>query len=160
MRTKVKFKGFVMRFITIYLAIYLVCLFLFLFVSDYQATIDKNLIFKQIFREMDAIQFLKIPLFQIVRAFLIAAVLYPFHLVIIYEPYGWLKLFGLLFILTGLGSSVIGIGSIEGYLYSHLGLSSPIAGLVQTIIVLFLTSFFFTKWMKSSLRKTKFYGRL
>jgi hypothetical protein len=100
-----------------------------------------------------------IPLIQIIRSFLIAAVIYPFHSVIIHENYGWIKLFLLLFILTGPAASIIGIGSLEGYLYTFLGISSPIMGLAQIAVVKLFTSFIFVKWMKKSLSKTRFYGR-
>lgn len=159
MRTKVKFKGFVTRFVTVHLIIYFLCLLVCLFVTDYKEVIEQGEILSQIFREIDTWQIFMIPLIQIIRSFLIAAVLYPFHSIIIYENYGWFKLFTVLFILTGPAASVVGMGSLEGYLYTYLGLSSPIMSLPQIAIVLLLTSFIFTKWMKKSLSKTRFYSR-
>jgi hypothetical protein len=159
MRSKVKFKGFVTRFITIHLIIYIICLLICLFVTDYKQAISLDEIFSQIFREIDTTQLFMIPLIQIIRSFLIAAVIYPFHSVIIHENYGWIKLFLLLFVLTGPAASIIGIGSLEGYLYTFLGISSPIMGLAQIAVVKLFTSFIFVKWMKKSLSKTRFYGR-
>ncbi len=159
MRTKVKFKGFVTRFITVYLIIYILCLLICLFVTDYKAIIEQGEVLSQIFRDIDTSQMFMIPLIQIIRSFLIGAVIYPFHSIIIYENYGWFKLFGVLFVLTGPAASVIGMGSLEGYLYTYLGISSPIMSLLQVAIVLLFTSFLFTKWMKKSLSKTRFYSR-
>ena len=159
MRTRVKFKGFVTRFITIYLLIYLLCLLVCLFVTDYQEAISIDEVFSQIFREIDTTQLFMVPLIQLVRSFIIASVIYPFHSIIVYENYGWIKLFFLLFVLTGPASSIIGIGSLEGYLYTFLGISSPIMSLVQIAVVTLITSFIFVKWMKKSLSKSRFYGR-
>ncbi len=159
MRSRVKFKGFVTRFITIYLLIYLLCLLVCLFVTDYQEAISIDEVFSQIFREADTTQLFMVPLIQLIRSFLIAAVIYPFHSIIVYENYGWIKLFFLLFVLTGPAASIIGIGSLEGYLYTFLGISSPIMSLVQIAVVTLITSFIFVKWMKKSLSKSRFYGR-
>jgi hypothetical protein len=137
----------------------MLCAIVCLLLSNYQANISGDPILSLIFKDIDTSAILLLPVFQIVRGFVIGLVVYQFHSVIIYEDFGWFKLFMLLFIIGGVGSSIIGLGSIEGYIYSNLGFYSPIMGLFQIFIYQFLTSLIFTKWIKKNVSKTRFYSR-
>ncbi|MDD5492319.1 MAG: hypothetical protein PHV60_06540, partial [bacterium] len=81
---------------------------------------------------------------QIIRGLLLATAIYPFRAVILESRYGWLKLFWLMFVLTGIGAVITGPGSIEGFLYTRFAYN-PLIGLPEITLQMLVFSWLFWK---------------
>ena len=85
------------------------------------------------------------PLVQLIRGALLALAVYSFREVIIGRKYGWLKLFALLFVLTGIGAVITGPGSIEGFLYTRFSFN-PLIGYPEIGLQMLAFSWLFCRW--------------
>ncbi len=91
------------------------------------------------------------PGLQIFRGIIIALVLFPFKDTLTSEN-GWIKL---LFLILGLSYiSTIGptFGSFDGYIYTKVALQYHLLGIPETLIYVFLFSFFLISWFRKPVR--------
>jgi hypothetical protein len=146
--------GYLLRFTLTHVGTYLVFGLLFMVISGYFEYFSSHDLLKDFMRPADSpIVRLAVPI-QFIRGALIAAALYPFRSIIIGSRLGWLKLFGVLWVLTDIGAVITGPGSIEGFIYTRLGFGNPLIGLPEVIIQMLVFSYIFCKWEKNSaLRK-------
>jgi len=83
---------------------------------------------------------------QIIRGAIIGLALYPFNETIIETRNGWLKLFVVLWVLTGIGAVITGPGSIEGFIYTKFGFGNPLIGLPEITLQMLAFSYVFSRW--------------
>lgn len=153
------FWGFVRRFTLIHVLTYLIFGLLFLIISNYFAYFASHAILKDYMRPADSIYVrLAVPI-QFIRGSLLALALYPFRDIIIKPSYGWLKLFGVLWMLTGIGAVIAGPGSIEGFIYTNLSTGNPLIGLPEITLQMLVFAWLFVKWEKKSERNIIFSRR-
>lgn len=114
------------RFSVVHVATYLVIGVVFFFVSDCTGLFAADQYREQL-RPTDDPLVRTALLFQIPRGLLLATVLYPFRSVLV-TRLGWVKLFALLWVLTGIGAVITGPGSIEGALYTRFGFGGIFVG--------------------------------
>ncbi|NCB09902.1 MAG: hypothetical protein EOM73_17315 [Bacteroidia bacterium] len=146
--------GFVLRFTIIHVVTYAVFGILFMQISNYFEVFRTDPILNTVMKPADALSVrLAIPV-QLIRGGLLALAVYPFDSIIL-KPFGWLKLFWLLFVLTGIGSVITGPGSIEGYIYTNFRFD-PRIGLPEIILQMFVFSWLFCLWQgRASKMKSK-----
>lgn len=138
--------GFLKRFTLIHVLTYLVFGLLFLLISNYFDYFQSHDVLKDFMRPSDSIYVrLAVPI-QFLRGLLLALALYPFRDIIIKTHHGWLKLFGVLWFLTGVGAVITGPGSIEGFIYTNLGFGNPLIGLPEITVQMLVFSWLFVKW--------------
>ncbi len=137
---------FLKRFTLMHVLTYLIFGILFMLITDYFTVFSEHEIMKDIMRESDSIWVRISPLVQILRGLLLGIVIYPFREIIFNTEKGWLKLFGLLWVLTGIGAVITGPGSIEGMLYTNLGFGNPLIGLPEVTFQMLAFSYFFVKF--------------
>lgn len=138
--------GFIRRFTLIHVLTYLVFGLLFLWLSDYFAYFQEHELFKEYMRPADSLYVrLAVPI-QFIRGSILAIALYPFRETIIQRGFGWLKLFGVLWVLTGIGAVITGPGSIEGFIYTNFGFGNPLIGLPEITLQMLAFSWLFVKW--------------
>ena len=92
------------------------------------------------------------PALQIFRGILFALVLWPFRKIILFEKYGWLKLWLLFVGLAILGTAGASPGSFEGIIYSKLSLHEHFTGLPETLLQTLLFSVLLFYWYKKPSR--------
>ncbi len=159
MRKRVTYKSFAVRYMITHIIVYLLFYFFFLYSTDYSQQVQPGGEWSEIFRQPELSNLFLLFGVQIVRSFLISAALYPFHSIICFEDYSWISLAFLFLILYLPGSPVIGYGTLEGFFYTKLGFIPPIMGPAQIAVREIVIAFIFTRWMKSSIQKSKFYIR-
>lgn len=140
---------FVFRFTLLHVLTYLFFGILFMFISDYFAFFHQHDLLKDIMLPPTALKVRLAPLVQIVRGLLLALAFYPFRS-ILRTRLGWLKLFFLLFVFSGIGAVITGPGSIEGWLYTRIGFINPLIGLPEIILQMLTFSYFLYRWEKQS----------
>ncbi|MGI6701172.1 MAG: hypothetical protein ACOX3U_01720 [Christensenellales bacterium] len=140
--------AFTLRFIALHTLTYLVFGVLFMLVSGYFEYFIRDPIFDLVMKPADALTVRIAPLVQVIRGALLALAVYPFREVF-EERKGWLKLFVLLFILTGIGAVITGPGSIEGFLYTRFSFN-PLIGYPEIGLQMFTFSLLFCRWQGKS----------
>jgi len=94
--------------------------------------------------------------FQFGRGFLMAVALLPIKKTLLAGRFGWTRLWFLLFILSGIGAAVAGIGSLEGMVLTRIPLQYHFAGLPELAIQLLALSWLISIWeSRLSKRKTE-----
>jgi hypothetical protein len=86
-------------------------------------------------------------LIQLFRGTLLALAVYPFRSAIS-GKHGWLKLFALLWVLTGIGAVITGPGSIEGMIYTRIGMNNILVGFPEITFQMAIFAIFFTAWIR------------
>lgn len=142
--------GFVRRFTLTHVVTYLVFGVTFLFVSGYFEHFAADELLSRIMRPADSPLVRAAILIQFIRGALLALVLYPFRPVIVRGKHGWLKLFGLLWVLTSIGSAIAGPGSIEGFIYTRFDPESTLIGLPEVTLQVLACSYFFYWWERNA----------
>ncbi|HHY97680.1 MAG TPA: hypothetical protein GX509_02950 [Firmicutes bacterium] len=99
---------------------------------------------KEIMRTLDSPIVQLAVVFQILRGALLGLAFYHFRAIIPKGPYGWLKLFLALWILTGIGAVITGPGSIEGYIYTKFSFNIAV-GFPEITIQMFAFSYLFVR---------------
>lgn len=92
------------------------------------------------------------PALQTFRGILFALILWPFRNIILFERYGWLKLWLLFVGLAILGTAGPSPGSFEGIIYSKLSLYEHFIGLPEVLFQTLLFSILLYTWYKKSSR--------
>lgn len=147
------FPGYLLRFTLTHVVTYLIFGLLFMKISSYFEYFASHDLLKDFMRPADSpIVRLAVPI-QFVRGALLAAALYPFRSIIIGSRLGWLKLFGVLWILTDIGAVITGPGSIEGFIYTKFGFGNLAIGLPEVIVQMLVFSYIFCKWERKSADK-------
>ncbi len=144
---KKDFGKFILRFTLTHVVTYLVFGIIFMLITNYFERFAEHDVMNAVMRPVDSIWVRTAVLFQFLRGGLLALAIYPFRKTILCEKYGWLKLFGLLWVLTGIGAVITGPGSIEGFLYTTLGFGNPLIGLPEITFQMLAFSYLFTRWM-------------
>ncbi len=137
--------GFVSRYAVVHTVIYIIIGIFFMVVSDYFEFFAENELLDEIMRPSTDNIVRMAPLIQIFRGSLIGLAIYPFRSNL-YEKNGWLKLFGLIFVLTSVGAVINGPGSIEGILYTRIGLVNPLIGYPEVFFQALILAYLFCKW--------------
>lgn len=137
--------GFVSRYTVVHTVTYIIVGVFFMFVSGYFDFFAENDLLDDIMRSSTDNIVRMAPLIQIIRGSIIGLAIYSFRSGL-YRKYGWLKLFVLIFILTSVGSVITGPGSIEGVLYTKIGLVNPLIGYPEVFFQALLLSYIFCKW--------------
>jgi len=144
----VSFYPFVLRFIAVHFATYIVCGITFMLVSSYFDYFAADPLISIVMRPSDDIRVaLAIP-GQIIRGFVLAFAIYPFRSIILEKPIGWLKLFSILLILTSIGAVSPGPGTIEGFFYTYFDFSNPLIGTPEIIVQMLGFSWLFCHWQR------------
>lgn len=142
--------GYLGRFSLMHTVTYLIFGLTFMLISNYFEYFSTHNLLKDYMRSADSpIVRLAVPI-QFVRGALIGLALYPFREIIIKCKYGWLKLFGVLWVLTGVGAVVTGPGSIEGFIYTKFGFD-PLIGLPEVTLQMLAFSYLFYRWERKKL---------
>lgn len=144
---------FIGRFTLIHVITYMIFGILFMFICGYFDYFSSHDILKDFMRSSDSLIVRLAILIQFIRGSLLAFVLYPFRDTIVNSEKGWLKLFGLLWVLTGIGAVITGPGSIEGFIYTKLGFGNPLIGLPEITLQMLTFSYLFVKWEKNSVNQ-------
>ena len=140
--------GFLRRFVTVHVVTYLVFGVFFMAVSQYFDYFKSHDLFKDFMRPADSLIVRLAVVIQIIRGTLLGLAIYSFHSVIVGERFGWLKLFGVMWVLTGIGAVITGPGSIEGFIYTKFGFGNPLIGLPEVTLQMLAFSWIFTRWEK------------
>lgn len=142
--------NFVRRFVIVHVITYLLFGVFFMVVSQYFDYFQSHDLFKDFMRPADSLIVRLAVVLQIFRGALLGLALYPFRSVIIGEGQGWLKLFAVMWVLTGVGAVVTGPGSIEGFIYTKFGFGNPLIGLPEITLQMLAFSWIFARWEKKS----------
>jgi len=149
----ISFYPFALRFIAVHFVTYVVCGITFMYISSYFDYFAADPLMKQVMRPEDDLRVsLAIP-GQIIRGLILAFAIYPFRSTILEKPFGWLKLFFLMFILTGWGSVSPGPGTIEGFFYTYYDFSNPLIGMPEIIVQMLGFSWLFCYWQRKKQKK-------
>ncbi|MBN2047585.1 MAG: hypothetical protein JW750_07085 [Anaerolineaceae bacterium] len=154
-KTAIPIGKFLIRFSLAHTATYLVVGILFMLISGYFDYFAENDLLSQVMRPADSIYVQIAPLVQLLRGALLGLALYPFAETILHSRHGWLKLAGLLWVLTGVGAVITGPGSIEGFLYTYLGFGNPLIGFPEITCQMLLFAWLFTRWMNRPGKKAQ-----
>lgn len=136
---------FVFRFAAVHVLTYTAFGVLFMLLSGYFEYFNADALLGQVMKPSDALSVRLAAPAQLLRGALLALAVYPFREVVIGRRGGWLKLFFLLFVLTGIGSVITGPGSIEGFLYTRFSFN-PLVGYPEVCLQMLVFSFLFCRW--------------
>jgi len=139
--------GFISRFVLLHVVTYLVFGVLFMLISDYFTYFQESVLLRQIMRSSDSLIVRFAVLIQIGRGLLLALAVVSFREVFLGSR-GWLRLFFLMWVFTAVGAVITGPGSIEGIVYTKIGLANPLIGYPEVILQMLVFSFFLIKWEK------------
>ncbi len=143
-------KNFVVKFTVLHVVTYLVFGLLFMLLTNYFEVFAEHELMNQVMRPADSIWVRLAVVFQFIRGGLLAVAIYPVRQPILDDQRGWLKLFGLLWVLTGIGAVITGPGSIEGFLYTNLGFGNPLIGLPEITLQMLAFSYLFVRGFKAA----------
>ncbi len=143
--------SFIWRFTLVHVITYTIFGITFMFFSNYFDYFSSEVIFNQVMKSSDALTVRLAVLVQFFRGALLALAVFPFREIVLQKPYGWIKLFWLLFVLTSIGAVITGPGSIEGFLYTNFEFN-PFIGYPEISLQMLAFSWLFFKWQN---RKTK-----
>jgi hypothetical protein len=135
------------RYIISHVLVYLIIGIIGMFFMNYKDVFLTNDYFNH-FRPLDSPIVRAAVLFQIIRAALIALILYPFKETLVTSKYGWLYLFGLLFGLTGILSLPAAPGTIEGFIYTDVSFTAHFIGMPEILIQSLGISLLYWRWYK------------
>ena len=143
---------FTLRFITIHTLTYLTFGIFFMLVSRYFEYFKSDPVLDLVMKPSDSLSVGLAPLAQVLRGALLSLAIFPFREVIIGRRLGWIKLFLLLFILTGIGAVITGPGSIEGFLYTRFSFNLFI-GYPEIALQMLAFSWLFCRWQGKNISK-------
>jgi len=95
------------------------------------------------------------PLFQFIRGPIIALALIPFRRVFLERKWGWVPLWGALFVLMQLAPQGVSPGSIEGWIYTKVPVSFGLKFLPESIIYTGILSWIVFLWERRAERKSQ-----
>lgn len=144
-RNRSFFWGFIARFTIAHVVTYVVLGIIFFNLKRYNEHFTSPEL-ATIMRSTDSPWVMAGPLFQFIRGPLLALALYPFRKIIIEGRWGWLKLWGVLWVLTGIGAVTAGVGSIEGIVYTKLPLNYHFIGLPEVTLQMLVFSWVLFIW--------------
>lgn len=150
--------GYIWRFSFVHIITYLVFGLIFMWLSGYFSYFASHDLLKDYMRSSDSIIVrLAVPI-QFLRGALIGLALFPFREIYISTKNGWLKLFGVLWVLTGVGAVITGPGSIEGFIYTKFGFGNPLISFPEITLQMLAFSYLFCRWEgKHSNFRLKYY---
>lgn len=140
-----QFLRFLRRFSLTHTLTYLVFGLFFMVLSNYFSVFREDVLLSQVMKPAHALSVRMAPLVQLLRGALLATAIYPFRTVIFQRKNGWLTLFWLMFVLTGIGAVITGPGSIEGYLYTNFSFD-PFFGYPEIALQMLAFSWLFVRW--------------
>jgi hypothetical protein len=147
-----KIFGFLGRFTILHLITYVAFGLFFMTISNYSEVFTSPQVADFMRPTDDPMMALAIPM-QIPRALLLGLALYPFRQIFVETKHGWLKLFFLMWVWTGIGAVITGPGSIEGFLYTKVSFGNPLIGLPEVTFQMFAFSGLLTLWEKRAAAK-------
>jgi len=138
---------FTLRFVVVHVVTYTVFGIIFMSFSNYFSFFASDPILNAVMKPANALSVkLAVPA-QIIRGALLGLAIYPFRVVVFEKRFGWLKLFWLMFVLTGIGAVITGPGSIEGFLYTKFPFN-PLVGLPEITVQMLAFSWIFCRWQR------------
>ncbi len=151
---KSSLKSFLIRFSIVHVLIYVFIALLFRYYLNYNEQFTSSVLYNN-FRNNDTVIMRFAPLFQLARGLFLGLIIYPVYNCIIDVKNGWLKLFGLLWGLSLIGSVAATPGSIEGFIYTSTPFIEHLLGLPEVTLQTLLFALVFVKWEERSLKKSK-----
>ena len=145
MKRTTGFWGFLGRFTLLHVVTYVFFGFVFMYISNYAAAFQTPALRDYMRPLDDPILALGIPL-QIPRGALLALALFPFRPVIVAGQWGWLKLWGVMWMLMGIGAVVAAPGTLEGLVYTKFGFGNPFVGLPEITCQMLAFSWLLYVW--------------
>jgi len=139
------FWGFVGRFTLLHILTYVLAGVTFMYLSNYAEAFRTPTLRDYMRPTDDPIVALGIPL-QIPRGILLAIVLYPFRPVFVTGRWGWLKLWGVMWVLMGIGAVVAAPGTLEGLVYTKFGFGNPLVGLPEVTVQMLAFTWLLYTW--------------
>ena len=156
MKEDTGFLGFSGRMIAAHFLTYFIIGFIFaivgLNVMVYYERYPEPLV-NDLFRPTSSLWVMAGPLFQLVRGFLFAVVLYPFRKVFLEKKWGWLYLWGIFLVLASLAPSSAAPGSIEGLIYTRLPVSFHLMYLPEIVLQTLIFSGLVVVWEHNQVKK-------
>lgn len=146
------FRGFIIRFTIVHVLTYTIFGIFFMLLSGYFDYFASEPLLRQVMKPADALSVRLAAPAQILRGALLALAVYPCRGALCGKRLSWLKLFWLLFVLTGIGAVVTGPGSIEGLLYTKFPFN-PLIGLPEIACQMLAFSWLFSKWQEKAGQK-------
>lgn len=147
-------KSYLFRFSIVHVLIYVFIALLFRNYLNYNEQFTSSVLYNN-FRNSDSVIMRFAPLFQLGRGIFLGLIIYPIYNCIIDVKNGWLKLFGLLWGLSLIGSVAATPGSIEGFIYTSTPIIEHLLGLPEVTLQTMLFALVFVKWEERSLIKSK-----
>lgn len=136
---------FIWRFTVVHAVTYALFGIIFMLICNYFDYFIREPFFIQVMKPSDALSVrLAVPV-QFLRGSLLGLAVFPFREIILQRPYGWIKLFWLLFVLTSVGAVITGPGSIEGLLYTKFEFN-PLIGYPEISLQMLAFSWLFFRW--------------
>ncbi len=142
---KVTVIPFVLRFTAVHFVTYLVFGVSFMLLTNYFEYFDADPLLSLVMRPSDDPMVQSSVFFQLGRGVLLALAIFPFREVLLERRLGWLKLFFMLFALTGIGAVITGPGSIEGFIYTKFSFN-PLIGYPEVSLQMLAFSWLFCRW--------------
>lgn len=151
--SKSNLKGYLFRFSIVHVMIYVLIALIFRNYLNYNEQFTSSVLYNN-FRDADSVIMRFAPLFQLGRGIFLGLIIYPIYNSIINVKNGWLKLFGLLWGLSLIGSVAATPGSIEGLIYTSTPIIEHLLGLPEVTLQTLLFAIVFVKWEERSLKKS------
>ncbi len=137
--------SFVGRFTLIHVITYLIFRILFTLIIGYSGDFAAEEM-RNLMRPSDSPWIIASVFFQFLRGFILAIALLPVKKALLSTRFGWARLWFLLFVLSGIGASVAGVGTIEGMVLTQIPLKYHFAGLPELAIQLLALSWLIAYW--------------
>jgi hypothetical protein len=99
-----------------------------------------------LFRDTSSLLVSAGPLFQLLRGFIFALVLYPFRTIFLERKLGWLYLWAIFLAFAIFAPASAAPGSIEGFVYTNLPISFHLIYLPEIILQTLAFSWLFVVW--------------
>ena len=137
--------SFVGRFTLIHVITYVMFRVLFNLIIGYSGDFAAEEM-RNLMRPSDSPWIIASVFFQIGRGFILAIALLPVKKTLLSARFGWARLWFLLFVLSGIGAAVAGVGTIEGMVLTQIPLRYHFVGLPELAIQLMALSWLIAYW--------------
>ena len=148
-----RFIGFVGRFTLLHVLTYALFGLLFMNISNYAEAFSQPPL-NQLMRPVDDPRIVWGVPMQLLRGALLGAAFFPFRAGMLDGRWGWVKLWALLWVWTGIASVSPGPGTLEGWIYSTIGFGDPRIGLPEITTQMLTFSWLLWLWERRRARRT------
>ena len=139
--------GFIVRFMLLHVFTYTIVGLISLLVFNYNVIFEASPMMSLLMRSTDSPIVQAGILIQIVRGALLALAFCWLREIFVQKKNGWLYIFSMIFILTGIGAVITGPGSIEGMIYTELSISDHFGGgYIEIALQMLVFSLLLWRW--------------